>query len=235
MPVNQGGGGGRAGDDLTNDLYALEQPYELSGEMTAEKTAQLNEMLIGIYRSMRRAEEATRANDEALDALRNEFDGLGESLEIAHHTYTQAQILAGNTTPQEIVPAPGPGLIVVPMWAMSVKPDWSPGTQVGFNWAYADNRTFQLYYTSGPTGTTLLRSALAVGLQAPNTQLDSLGERVFWSDCLAWAIGQTDANPTHSVVNSALQLKANGDTTLGDTYQVFEVFVAYKTITPTVL
>lgn len=53
MAFPQGGGGGKAPGFTLNNAHALSKPYELSGEMTPEKTAQLDEMLQLLFNSMR--------------------------------------------------------------------------------------------------------------------------------------------------------------------------------------
>lgn len=53
MAFPQGGGGGKAPGFTLNNAHALSKPYELSGEMTPEKTAQLDEMLQLLFDSMR--------------------------------------------------------------------------------------------------------------------------------------------------------------------------------------
>lgn len=46
---NIGGGGGKAPGHTANNRYNLAKPYELEGEMTPEKMANLNEMLQELY------------------------------------------------------------------------------------------------------------------------------------------------------------------------------------------
>jgi hypothetical protein len=53
--VDQGGGGGRAGTITEDDNYALDKPYDLTGQPTVETIQQIDEMLRYLYTAMKRA------------------------------------------------------------------------------------------------------------------------------------------------------------------------------------
>jgi len=65
-PYSQGGGGGIAGDGTVPDQFALDKPYDISGDPTAEKMQQIDEMLRYLYTAITRAQDgldATGAGD----------------------------------------------------------------------------------------------------------------------------------------------------------------------------
>lgn len=112
MPTELGGGGGRAGDDLANDFYALDKPYELQGDMTAEKLAQIDEMLQALYRALTRAETDIRT----LTARVNALTSAGVFKQDVSLSATQVKSLS--TVPVSAVSGV-PGFIIVPVfWAL---------------------------------------------------------------------------------------------------------------------
>lgn len=55
---NPGGGGSPAPTGVTSTTYALDKPYELSGEMTPEKLQQIDEMFAELYKGFTKARDA---------------------------------------------------------------------------------------------------------------------------------------------------------------------------------
>lgn len=69
MPVNQGGGGGRAGTDEAEDQFSFDQPYEINGQFTAETAQQINEMFRILFKSLKRGETKVEEVEESVDNL----------------------------------------------------------------------------------------------------------------------------------------------------------------------
>jgi len=116
---DQGGGGGRAPDLSINDNYALDQPYDISGEPTAETMQQINEMFMLLFKDATR--NRTRVADIATFDVVPPAPGGRQTIYSLYREFNTTQYRSLSTSPQMLIPAPGPGLIVQPfLWTIEV-------------------------------------------------------------------------------------------------------------------
>ena len=102
MAYEQGGGGGKAPGFTPITAHALSKPYDLTGDMTSEKMAQLDEMLELLFRSTRFTAETVEAGgagdvvgpSSAVDGNIAEFDGTTGKL-IADGGKATADVVTG--------------------------------------------------------------------------------------------------------------------------------------------
>lgn len=133
--VDQGGGGGRAGSDVS-DNYALDKPYDLAGgEVNAEALQKIDEMFSLLFRSSTR----TKA---AVDSIVFPDASTGPWLS-ATITLTELQLEQLGTTPVTFLAAPGAGLVIVPLIMTG---NWEVTA------VYTNNPSFGTVYSVGGAG-----------------------------------------------------------------------------------
>ncbi len=186
--------GGRAPLGSNNFRYYLTKPYDLAWPPTAEQWLGMDQMFVELYdagRVMLTTLEEGEVIDSETGEANSTFGTAGETI-LAIKDITAAQVKALTTTPVEIIPAPGAGLVLVPIF-------WSVchSASVAFN---ADV-TAVIQHTNSPTVDTDNIIIVNSG---------STGPRLGYADI-------TSDSSTISVTNSALELSATtGVPTLGE-------------------
>jgi hypothetical protein len=157
MAYDQGGGGGKASSLSENDRVALGKLYELEGEMTPEKVAQLNEMLTLLFHA------ATQTEGRVID-IEEEEDPEAEDQVVLQATVniTESQLESGGTSPITLVAAVT-GKVIVPISAVFV---------VTTTVAYTSSPQWRLRY-AGIVQT--ISGAASPNLQATVTARGTLG------------------------------------------------------------
>lgn len=238
MALTIGAGGGRASDTDTDDNYALDKPYDLSGEPTAEKMQQLDEMLAFLFKGLTRGRSSITdlqnvfgsggsgdvvGPSSAVDGDMAVFDGVtgklikdggaigaingspvGGILKQTRVIVTNAQMKALNTTPVEVISAPGSGKIVIPVmcWVHS-------SIAVGYN----TSNSCSLRY-----------NGIAVDIGNAQTLASNSAEDSYkYISIQGVNFNSANTNPA----NSAVMIRATGDLSLGDAANTFNVVVTW--------
>lgn len=237
MAIDQGGGGGRAGSDTNDDIYALDMPYDISGEPTADKMQQLNEMLTDLFRrSTRVAGDVTTINNSTSSgggdvsgpagAVADNiavFDGVtgkiikdgGSTIAAAIASAVASAVAATGvisltiSVPQATLELANttPITLVAAQGAKTVIMPVAWWPELDLTTAYANNPTWSLAYAVAPTLNILDTFTMATNGAAPATRLQ-VGQNNNPTD-RQFTYGTTDPR------NSALVFRLNGDLTGG--------------------
>lgn len=124
---DQGGGGGPAPSLAQNTNYALDKPYEVTGDPTIEKMAQIDEMLRLLFEA---ATNSRRTITETMASVvqgtiiqnvinQNYFISSTAAVKIVSRVLTASELGVLNTVPILLVPAPAfPNIIWPIFWAI---------------------------------------------------------------------------------------------------------------------
>lgn len=164
MAYDIGGGGGRSQTDIVSDRIAFAKPHDIYGEWSSDVAQKLNEMLDDLYNIANRTDDVgVKGPSSAVDGNIAIFDGptgkiikdggTAAHLLIASKPLTEAEIEALNTTPIEIIAAPGNGRIIVPVHCL---------VKVVLTTTYSTNPNFNLNH-NGNTANNLL-NGVTLGL-----------------------------------------------------------------------
>jgi hypothetical protein len=125
---DQGGGGGRAPDFPPVDVYALDMPYDVTGDPSVDKMQQIDEMLRLLF-------QAAQKNKDRIGALNTGANGVL----VSDTTLTVLQCQTLNTVPVLLIPPPTTaGQIIVPInWSVT-KVTTAVGVSISINLEYAD-------------------------------------------------------------------------------------------------
>lgn len=189
MPVyTPGGGGGPSRQIDENTTDALSRPYDVGWPATADTMQQINEMFDILFKS-----NVKRADD--ITTLQSGLAGISFSSDLitARRIITNAEIDTLNATPITIVPAPGVGLVNIPiLWAIHVSKAVNP-------WSTTSN--FRLRF-----------SGIATDLCATiAASLTSAGAIELYSNGIAQAFAISASDPTNKplVVDLAADVTQN--------------------------
>lgn len=245
MAINDPGSGGGSATNLTeNSAYALDMPYDVSGQPSSEKMQQIAEMLEMLFRNGTLSASAiatlvtlisgsgsgdVTGPSGAVDGNVAVFNGVtgkiikdggaigaingspvGGILKQTQVTVTNAQMKSLNTSPVDVITAPGAGKIVIPVmcWVHSV-------VVTGYN----TSNSCSLRY-----------NGIAVDIGNAQTLASTIAE-----DSYKYiSIQGTNFNSSgSSPVNTKVQLRATGDLTLGAVGNTFSVVVTWIEVATT--
>lgn len=159
-----------------NNRYSLSKPYDLEGEMTAFKVAQLDEMLTELYGAASQDESRI---EEVEEIVEEPAEAETPTVVLVTKSITELQIESGNTSPIELVAAVA-GKVIVPLQALIVvtttvvytsSPTWSlrhggisgnltgtvaPNLQATVTGYHVIGHVTTLGYSANPTGASLV-------------------------------------------------------------------------------
>lgn len=198
MSYSLGGGGGKSPLDKDNPNFALSKPYDLSG-LTEDTLDQINEMFDLLFKAVTKtSEDVTR------------FTVGGTQINNIRTTLNNARVKTLSSGPFTILPAPGNGLSILPLWAV-----YRNMQVVG----YDTSRSLEIrYVNAGTSGANLFHGI---------TALSNIPDDRIYYDTLNFVGGDTPANES---VNSALMLRTAGDLSLGSDANTLTVDLYYTII-----
>lgn len=106
--VDQGGGGGRAGVEIS-DVFALDKPYDLSGEPSIEKMQQIDEMFHQLFQWLVRNKDRVTDIETSVAGLSGITSVLSATVSI-----TEGEYRALNTVPKTLI-EPVTGKLIIPL------------------------------------------------------------------------------------------------------------------------
>jgi hypothetical protein len=168
--VDPGGGGGRAGSDVT-DNYALDKPYDLAGsEFNADTLQKLDEMFSILFKGL------SLARNTDIAYLKS---AVGGQMFFNYTSLSSAQIDTLNVTAVTLVRAAGPGTIILPINMVSIGriptgSNWTSWTSTNIRWNNASGSIAgtiaQGFNRSGPA--TIYNGYLQTNFSVLNSTLD---------------------------------------------------------------
>ncbi len=207
--------GGRSPQGLPNYRYFLTKPYDMDGDITAEKWEQLNQMLTELYdagriitTSFEEGQVLDSETGEVADTSEASGDDSASAIRVAVTDLAAADIYTLNTVPVEIVPAGGAGIIRVPIMA---------ATYGNVLVAFSATTTVTIRYTNATTvvPSTAVNIVTAAATGPRYTQKSANGDAAI-----------------ADVANSALEFVATGANTTGTlTNDILRVYVVYYELT----
>ena len=216
MAYDLGGGGGTAGDVVEGSRFSLSKPYELTGAPTPEMIRQLNEMLGELYFAANRIDEVgLQGPSSATDGNLAVFDGTtGQKVRDGgvqtvstlrtRTVVTDAQIQSLNTSPVEVIAAPGAGKFIVVIGCALIK-ESSAG-------AYGTSPNISLRWSGASADLTTAKSS---GLNAANKTMERLG------------LPATDVGDTTDITDTAVVVRLAADVTGGNAANYLVVETVY--------
>lgn len=129
MSYPLGGGGGKAGSISTSENFALDKPYDISGEPSADKMQQIDEMLDLLFRTLTRTATEFVQGPDGVERDENIaiFDGvtgkiiqdsgtklseITAAFRVASYDLTEAELETANSVPPIIIPAVADKIII---------------------------------------------------------------------------------------------------------------------------
>lgn len=201
---DQAGGGGNAPLFTPNDEYALDKPYDLSGDPSAEKMAQLDEMLLLLFKASTRNRGRLTDAEAAIAAIPAPA-GITSIFFAIKYVLTDAQIKTLNSVPVELI-AGVTDTFIVPLGI-----DFDENTTAG---AYTSTRSMTLQYANGTTDMT-----------TPLTLVQAATARHEYRHALG--TGSAVNHGTNSPYGQAIRMVATGDNTAGNAANTVTVRVGY--------